>query len=329
MGPIMKTLPIFLCYRQSDGKRPATFLYELLRDHEVPSVDASGTTDRQKLDLYFDHTTPAVGDWRTIHEPYLKRAKAFIVICTPGAKIREGDEDWVYYEIEWWLKNRMEPPILIDPLDQGERYIPDPILRKWGNAQRISIAGFGEVSSDERKNEVLRGRIVGAIVPGAYLIYQQELEQEQNRARQLEIALVAQTKLSRGLRYSLILASVLLVMAVAAFYFAQMASVRERQQSAIAEQNALIARQNAARAEQNLKAEREQAAIAEQNFKASLSIVQRIAGRFFTETLHSQGYPGEEVGKMLQGVADDIGALDPKHSNIDVEIVQFKILSGF
>jgi hypothetical protein len=48
--------------------------------------------------FYLDQTMPAVADWREIHRPYLEKARAFIVICTPGSNIIDGRDDWVHMD---------------------------------------------------------------------------------------------------------------------------------------------------------------------------------------------------------------------------------------
>ena len=76
--------PIFICYRQVDGLTAARRLHELLDKSEVTGPKG----ERILLDVYLDQTMPAVADWREIHRPYLERARALIVVCTPGAKNR-------------------------------------------------------------------------------------------------------------------------------------------------------------------------------------------------------------------------------------------------
>src|SRR4051812_10651091 len=93
--------PIFICYRQADGAATARRLYEMLDKCEVEGSNRK----RILLDVYLDETMPAVADWRKLHEPYLQKARALIVVCSPGVKIREGAGDWVYREIDWWLEN--------------------------------------------------------------------------------------------------------------------------------------------------------------------------------------------------------------------------------
>ena len=127
--------PIFICYRQVDGLAAARRLHELLDKSEVTGPKG----ERILLDVYLDQTMPAVADWREIHRPYLERARALIVVCTPGAKIVEGPDDWVHKEIGWWLEHRPTVPILIDPLRQGKRYVPTAISERWPEIQRIPL----------------------------------------------------------------------------------------------------------------------------------------------------------------------------------------------
>ncbi len=183
--------PIFICYRQVDGLPAARRLYELLDKREVKGPNG----ELIRFDVYLDQTMAAVADWREIHRPYLEKARALIVICTPGAKIDEGPDDWVHKEIGWWLEHRDSVPILIDPLNKGVRYVPDAIHERWPEIQRIPLieAEWSSVPAAalEEKAEALRRQIVGNILPGGAAIYQQELEAERTRARRLRIALGA------------------------------------------------------------------------------------------------------------------------------------------
>jgi hypothetical protein len=79
--------PVFVCYRQTDGRRIAEWLFTLLNGVIVPQENDSNDSARlaPRLDVYFDKAAPGVGDWTAVHEPYLKRARAFILVCTRHA----------------------------------------------------------------------------------------------------------------------------------------------------------------------------------------------------------------------------------------------------
>jgi WD40 repeat protein len=211
--------PIFICYRQSDGKSTAERLYSLLNGLSIPTPPPAVTLKHPPvLDVYFDQAAPGIGDWTEIHEPYLKRARAFIVVCSPGARIDEGDRDWVHREINWWLEHRGTAPILIDPLGEGERYIPKAIADKWPNAQRIRMV---QTEWDRLKGAELRSlqqrtqaQIVGGITFSGETVYREELEREQERTKKLQEALKAQVTLSMWLRRSVLTVSVLSVLAL-------------------------------------------------------------------------------------------------------------------
>ena len=191
-GPSKPQLwPIFICYRQSDGLAVARRLHELLDKHET----AGPSGEQIRLDVYLDQTMAAVADWRELHKPYLEKARALLVVCSPGAKIDEGPDDWVHREIHWWLKHRNVAPILIDPLRQGLRYVPNEIKERWPEIQRVPV-----VSSEwtnlpaaelEEKSSALRRVILGAIVPSGKAVWQQELEEARRSADHLRRALVA------------------------------------------------------------------------------------------------------------------------------------------
>lgn len=183
--------PIFICYRQVDGLPAARRLHELLDKCEVKGPNG----ELIRFDVYLDQTMAAVADWREIHRPYLERARALIVVCTPGAKIDEGPDDWVHKEIGWWLEHRDTVPILIDPLNKGARYVPVAIHQRWPEIQRIPLveAEWSNLPDAvlEEKAEALRQQIVGNVLPGGAAIYQQELKAERTRARRLRVALAA------------------------------------------------------------------------------------------------------------------------------------------
>ena len=60
--------PIFLCYRQVDGKRQARWVFSALRE----ALEQIG----ELADIYFDQTAPAITDWQALHGPALERARA-------------------------------------------------------------------------------------------------------------------------------------------------------------------------------------------------------------------------------------------------------------
>jgi hypothetical protein len=191
--------PVFICYRQVDGLAAARRLHELLDKREVTGPKG----ELIRLDVYLDQTMPAVADWREIHRPYLEKARAIIVVCTPGAKINEGPNDWVHKEISWWLEHRKTVPILIDPLRQGVRYVPIAIYERWPEIQRIPLveAEWSNLPAAalEEKAKALRRQIVGNILPSGAAIYAEELETERKRAEGLQVALQGRTRALRWL----------------------------------------------------------------------------------------------------------------------------------
>ncbi|MEM8685715.1 MAG: hypothetical protein AAGF81_00190 [Pseudomonadota bacterium] len=224
--------PVFICYRQSDGKDSARWVHDLLRERPVPVVEHdAGDHDPPKLDVYFDQTAPGVGDWTAIHEPYLKLSRAFIIICTPGAKLNEGENDWVHLEIDWWLDNRQEAPIIVDPLNEGDRYIPTAIKERWPNVQRITldVADWNNLPADEQSTIEDRksAQFFGGIVPSGTNVLRQELDAKQRTAERLAGALR---------RSRLLLAGTvgLFVLAVAAGVWAWNERLEAEQQAAIA-----------------------------------------------------------------------------------------------
>jgi WD40 repeat protein len=221
----MTRWPVFICYRQSDGTRTAQWIYELLKGQTVQlPQQGDKPAELATLDVYLDQATPGVGDWTAVHEPYLKRARAFVMVCSPAAKLFEGASDWVHKEISWWLENRGTAPVLIDALGEQGRYVPDTIAAKWPNAQRIEIIADQRDDLEGRELEQLesrlRARLLGSITPSVESVYRQELEQEQKRSSQLSDALVAQESLSKRLKQALAVGAVLLAVAAGASIYA-------------------------------------------------------------------------------------------------------------
>ncbi len=182
--------PIFICYRRADGIETAHRLHEILDKWETIGPDGNAI----QIDAYLDETMPGVEDWKELHRPYLEKARAMIVICTPGAKINEGPNDYVHKEIDWWLKHRQVAPILIDPLMEGMRFVPAQIAKRYPDTQRIPLAQkeWSGLANDEEKEkkETLRRQILGALLPSGAEIYAQELEQEKSRVHKLRWALI-------------------------------------------------------------------------------------------------------------------------------------------
>lgn len=195
--------PIFICYRQADGQPTAARIYELLDKEPVPMADADKT--QPELDVYYDQAAPGVSDWTAVHEPFLKRARAMILICTPGAKLHEGPGDIVHQELDWWLAHREMAPILVDPLGQQLRYVPDAIAKRWPNAQRIKMqeSDWDDLPDDSRValRQRLQDQFIGAIVPSSDAFYRQELDETRARAHHLR-----QTQRRMGLLTILLLA---------------------------------------------------------------------------------------------------------------------------
>ena len=187
--------PIFICYRRVDGAAAARRLHETLDKWEAAGPD--GTTIR--IDAYLDASVPGIADWKAVHRPYLEKARALIVVCTPGLKLNEGAGDWVHQEIDWWMTHRTAAPILIDPLREGIRYVPVQIASRWPDIQRIQLVEeeWGRLSGSalEQKTQDLRRQIIGTLLPSGADVYAQELAAERLRANRLKIAFTVSTGL--------------------------------------------------------------------------------------------------------------------------------------
>ena len=162
--------PVFICYRQFDGRRYASWIHSALTEGFKARADDTL--------VYFDQTAPAASDWTTIHRPALERAGCLIVIATPGL-YGEVRNDWVHQELDWWLKHRNTAPILVDPTGEGERWIPQKIKSRWPRAQRINLDP--DLWAQEKEEEQERNRaqvfeqIIGSIKGSRFAVVAQDL----------------------------------------------------------------------------------------------------------------------------------------------------------
>jgi CHAT domain-containing protein len=119
------------------------------------------------LEVYYDQATPAQADWHNLHRPSLEAARAFLLVCTPGIFSKLGPKDWVHMELEWWLEHRDTAPILIDPLGQGDRWLPQSVRTRYPNAQRIqlNLRTLQQLPEKDRltQSELIIERITGGI----------------------------------------------------------------------------------------------------------------------------------------------------------------------
>ncbi len=187
--------PIFICYRRVDGAAAARRLHETLDKWETVGPDGAAI----RIDAYLDASVPGIADWKAVHRPYLEKARALIVVCTPGLKLKEGASDWVHQEIDWWMTHRTTAPILIDPLREGIRYVPVQIATRWPDIQRLQLVEeeWARLSGSalELKTQDLRRQIIGTVLPSGADVYAQELAAERLRANRLKMAFTVSTGL--------------------------------------------------------------------------------------------------------------------------------------
>ena len=81
------TLNAFICYRQTDGRVAAEWLFRQFNGREVTPSDSDTP---QRLTVYLDATAPAVSDWVALHRPALELSRVMFIVCSPGAYARQG-----------------------------------------------------------------------------------------------------------------------------------------------------------------------------------------------------------------------------------------------
>jgi WD40 repeat protein len=149
-----RRLRLFIAYRQgaTEGDACALWLHRKLSGASLES-DGEGTA---KLETYLDVRSPALGNWTEKWLGDLKTARALVLVCTPGVVDRRSDSDWLYREINWWVRNRKVAPILVDACGAGANVVPQPVAAKWPYAQRIPWSA--DATDDEKEIALERVR---------------------------------------------------------------------------------------------------------------------------------------------------------------------------
>ena len=237
--------PIFICYRQDDGKDAARWLAERLNHRPLPFVPEGYETEPE-LDVYFDEIAPAVADWTKIHGPALERSRALLLVCSPGAFADFGENDWVQREIRWWLEHRSSAPVVIDSTGSEDRWVPQAVKDRWPQAQRTKVLPleWSRLPVEDREAQEARvlERILGGIRASEITVRYEDLERE----RELTKRLAGQSARLRRQRGWLIGAAAAAVISAAiAISFASSAA----KNAAVAQQNAQAAAEASQRAE--------------------------------------------------------------------------------
>lgn len=181
-------IPVFICYRRTDAKWHAEWLFRNLNKREC--LDKHGAPARLKV--YYDLAAPAVDDWTRFHFPSLEQSKALIVICSPGiAKdlSKSKKPDWVYKELRWWCSHRSTAPIIVEAVADAERWIPDMIQKRWEKINRITLPRqeIEEASSEDRKQII--DRISNRILEGIGMSQQAIVYEDLQHLKRLNIRL--------------------------------------------------------------------------------------------------------------------------------------------
>jgi CHAT domain-containing protein len=169
---------VFLCYRQTDGAATAQWLRQILSGQKLHS---EAIEEPPTLAVYFDVAAPAVSDWHQFHGRALERARALLVVCTPGARTNFGADDWVHKEIDWWLENRKTAPILIDATGEGQRWVPEKIQQRWPYAQLVKVDLRRSLPEREAVQTITR-RILDGICTSERTVHLEDLNKHMARA---------------------------------------------------------------------------------------------------------------------------------------------------
>ncbi len=176
-------------------------LWRASHSRQFPAIKSQG---RYPSTLTKRRRRLAIGARST--QPSLQTAKAFFVICTPGTYARQGDGDWVHREIDWWLRNRTSPPILIETGKGEGRWIPESIRKRWPHVQRVNLDLEKYRNSEPEARSRLSHQVVTQITHGVILGASREVFEELERTKRSNRII---RSISMGLAVALVMAVVL------------------------------------------------------------------------------------------------------------------------
>ena len=182
-----KPCHVFIAYRQDDGGGAAEWLHENLQGCAIDLVRSSESLE---IETYYDQASPAIGDWLGYWRDKLKVSSAMLLVCTHGSAHRRSGVDRLYEEIDFWVKEKGEAPIIIEASDaDADDCVPAEIAHLWPDAQRLRLVpGLWNADDSPRSEPRLVERILAGIRLSTEGIHFEELE----RLRRLNDELKAQ-----------------------------------------------------------------------------------------------------------------------------------------
>jgi WD40 repeat protein len=234
-----ETWPVFIAYRDATGLEHAKWLFKHLKCRPVPTTISVGS-ESPRIAPFWDKDASSTPDFRRNNQPALERASAFILVCSYGVDQRESPRrgpDWLYREIDWWVRKRKTCPILIRTSSK-DPYIPQEIQRKWPLASwvELDLEKLEALSGAERDEEGkhIVDRILRSIADSRVRVVDEDLQ----RLKRLAFRLLV-TTVTAGV-FALV-SFVMALMAYNATKAALVAEAREHGQRLEAETNFRIA----------------------------------------------------------------------------------------
>ena len=186
-------LQLFICYRRTDGLEVANWLFNNLNQKKITRVHGNDEVVTT-IKAYLDVAAPAISNWREFHQPALAASKAMLVVCTPGLFAELGSKDWTHKELDWWLSNRTTAPILVDGINEGDRWVPGKIKDRWPLAQRVDVKINDWIHLQESVKRQEEERVISRILEGIKLsdelVVFEELEQKNRLLKRTRSALL-------------------------------------------------------------------------------------------------------------------------------------------
>jgi WD40 repeat protein len=178
-APGPQEIRIFLAYRR--GKDEGDQFVAVLDQNLDGRIIVNNGVPVYRLKTFFDRLTPFSSDWKIYWETHLRTARAMILVCTDHVPRRRAGGDFLFDEIDTWLRYRRTCPILVDAKNLGLESVPPQIFGRWPDAERLDWPAAG----DEAR---LYRRIDEGILLSAVGIDQQDLGRIRRRNRWLGAA---------------------------------------------------------------------------------------------------------------------------------------------
>ena len=192
-----ETWPIFIAYRDDDGRKHAEWLFRNLNRSPVP-VTTSDASGPPVIDPFFDKNNPPTDDFTKYNQPNLERALALILVCTFGAaqpRLPTLVKTGCTAKSTGGSADAGASPLLIRASGKSP-YVPLEIHRKWPLAQWVeldldSLEALSDAERNEQAEQIVRPIRRGIADSRSGVVYEQLQQQKRIGFRLLVTTIIA------------------------------------------------------------------------------------------------------------------------------------------